>query len=322
VGPLISTLSLGRPIVLAGVVVALFLAAWIVSRVAGRVAARLVDRAERQGSRSWFGAGRIMSLRQRETAIGLITTSVRYLAFGLALVLSLIVLSGGHRLETIVGASFLAVIVGFAVQRFLTDVVAGLLMFFDGWLHIGDTVAVDPWNAQGIVEEVSLRSVTLRTIKGEIIHVPNSQVLSLRVIPRGYREIELEFFVTDLDRGRELIGEIAQIVPVGATRFLRRPEVVEAETLAPDLHAITARCAVAVGREWLADDFLPSLLKERAGRGLLVHGPIVTYVDERAVQSFERASAKPPEAAPDQAQPSGLGRRLRRRARAAVGGRP
>ena len=167
--------------------------------------------------------------------------------------------------------------------------IAGLLMFFEGWFRIGDTVAIDVLQVQGVVEAVSLRSLTIRSVTGEILHVANSQVVALRVIPRGYREVEVEFFTSALEPGRDLVEQVARIVPVGPTRFIRRPELVDTETLDEDLHQITARCAVAVGREWLAEDFLPSLIRERAGEGLLVHGPIVTYVDERARRSFARA---------------------------------
>ncbi len=277
----------GHAAVLAGIVVALFVAAWLIARLSARVAAVLVDRSERRRPED---ARTVTGLRQRETAISLVSTSVRYVAFALALVLSFVALSGPHTTQTIVGASFLALILGFAVQRFLTDVVAGLLMFFEGWFRIGDTIAVDPWGAQGVVEAVSLRSLTLRTVKGEIVYVPNSQVLALRRFPGGYREVEVEFFASDLERGRELVEQVARLVPMGPTRFVRRPEVVETEALADDLYRIDARCAVAVGREWLVDDFLPSLLRERAGAGVLVHGPIATYVDDQALRSFARAA--------------------------------
>ncbi len=281
---------LGRPLATLLVVVALFLLAWIVSRLAGRVAATYVDHsARRQGAGVELDTGVITSLRQRETAISLIGTTIRYLAFALAFVLSIAALSGAHRLQTVVGASFLAIVIAFAAQRFLTDVIAGLLMFFEGWFRIGDTVAIDALQVQGVVESVSLRSLTIRSITGEILHVPNSQVVALRVIPRGYREVEVEFFTSALEPGRELVEQIARIVPVGPTRFVRRPALIDSEALDDDLYRITARCAVAVGREWLAQDFLPTLIKERAAEGLLVHGPIVTYIDEQAAQSFARA---------------------------------
>ena len=288
---------LARPLAVIAVVAGLFLAAWLFSRFAERVAAGLVDRAERRRAqtRSPDDTASISSLRQRETAIGLLATTARYSLFAAAIGLSLLALSGAQRLQTIVGASFLALILGFAVQRFLMDVVSGLLMFFEGWFRIGDTVAVDPWKAQGIVEKVSLRSLTIRTVKGELIHVPNSQVLSLRVIPRGYRDVEVEFFASDLDAAHTLVEAVARIVPSGPTRFVRRPETVETERLDEDLYRITLGCAVAVGREWLAEDFLPTLIKERADERLLVHGPIVTFVSEQAVRSFARATARTPQ---------------------------
>jgi small-conductance mechanosensitive channel len=282
--------GLGRPLAIAIVIVGLFLAAWLVSRIASKVASAIVYRTERRRAAQPSDDTAVLTgIRQRETAISLIQTTIRYLAFLVALVFSLVALSGAHRIQTIAGASFLAIVVGFAAQRFLTDVIAGLLMFFEGWFRIGDTVAIDVLKVQGIVEAVSLRSLTIRSVTGEILHVANSQVVALRVIPRGYREVEIEFFTSELEPGRELVEQIARIVPVGPTRFIRRPELTDSETLDDDLHQITARCAVAVGREWLADDFLPSLIRERAGEGLLVHGPIVTYVDERARRSFARA---------------------------------
>ncbi len=284
---------LGRLLAVAVVVVGLFLLAWLVGRIATRLATYLVDRSERRrrGAAKELDTGVITGIRQRETAISLIQTTVRYFAFALALLLSIVVLTGAHRIQTIAGASFVAIVIGFAAQRFLMDVIAGLLMFFEGWFRIGDMVAIDVLQVQGVVEAVSLRSLTLRSITGEVLHVPNSQVTALRVIPRGYREVEIEFFTSELEQGRALVEQIALIVPFGTTRFVRRPALVDSETLDDDLHAITARCAVAVGREWLANDFLPTLIKERAAEGLLVHGPIITFVDERASRSFERAIA-------------------------------
>ena len=108
--------------------IALFVIAAIVSKLATRLATYLVDRSERRrrgGTDEDFDTGVITGIRQRETAISLIETSVRYLVFALALLFSIVALSGAQRLQTIAGASFLAIIIGFAAQRFLTDVIAG-----------------------------------------------------------------------------------------------------------------------------------------------------------------------------------------------------
>ena len=271
------------------VVVASFAVAWLVGHFSARVAAAYVDRTERRRLKaSGVDTGVMMSLRQRETAISLLHTTAKYVAYLVAIVVSVIAVSGGQRLQTIVGASLLALVIGFSAQRVLMDVIAGLLMFFEGWFRIGDTVVIDAWDLQGVVEEASLRSMTIRSVNGDLVHVTNSQISSLRVIPRGYRDVDVEFFVRDLEAGRALVGELARLTPVGPTRFVRRPRLVESETLAQDLHRIHARCSVAVGREWLVEEFLPAVLKERAGPALLVHGPVITYSDEPAVRSFAR----------------------------------
>jgi hypothetical protein len=61
------------------------------------------------------------------------------------------------------------------------------------------------------------------------------------------------------------------------------------ESLNSDLYRITADAAVAAGRNWLAEELLPSLLKEQAAEGLIVHGPVVLPSDEQATSRFARA---------------------------------
>ena len=226
----------------------------------------------------------VARVQQRETAASLTQTSVRYLAFGLAIVLSVLVLAGARRIDTIIGG--LAILLGFAIQR--------------------DMVSIEPWGLQGVVEEVSLRSVKLRSVHGEVIHVQNSQVLAARLIPHGLRELEIELFVSDLEAGERLVERLSVIVPVGPTQFIRAPQVVETEKLDENLYSVGTTLYAdeagswndlhdhrvgrgrAPGRDWLAEDLLPKLARERTD-GLLVHGPVVTPIDEQAARRFERA---------------------------------
>jgi hypothetical protein len=275
------------------VVAVLFLAAWLTSRAAGRIATFFVLRGERKHAPDVEDSGIIASLKQRETAISLGRTTVRMLAFVLAGLLSLSVLIGADRVETIAGASFVVILVAFAAQRFLADVIAGLLMFHERWLRIGDTVVIEPWKVEGIVEDLTLRAVTVRSAEGDIMRVSNSEVKAVRVLPRGYREAEVELFVSEADAGRELVEHVARVVPTGPTHFLRRPGVLEVDSLEGDLHRIRSRAAVPSGREWLALELLPALVRERAEDGLIVHGPVVVWVDETAERRFARAVRVP-----------------------------
>src|SRR5213079_202195 len=198
---------------------------------------------------------------------------------------------GFDRLTAVAGASFVLILVGFALQRVLIDILAGFSMFVERWYSVGDTIAIPTMELQGVVEDVSLRRTKLRSLDGETIHVSNSQIPAVRVLPEGLKELAIELFVTDRERGENLVFQVARILPEGPTTFARRPWVAEVNELDDRLVRIKLRATVVAGREWLVEGFLSDLLKERADEGLIVHGPVVMSVNEQAARSFARASA-------------------------------
>jgi small-conductance mechanosensitive channel len=276
--------SLPSPVSRLVVIVALLAVAWLLARVAARIAVWLVARGERASGRS------LVQRKERETTISLLQTSARYVVWALALALCFAAMFGQSGMQAVIGASFLAIVVGFSVQRFLIDLLAGAVMFFEGWFRIGDAVRIEPWDVEGIVEEVSLRAVVIRGAGGELQRVHNSQVLAVKLYPRGYREAEIELVVRDAERVREMIENIVPLLPVEPTRFVRPLELVDCRELASGLAGVRLRVAVVPGREWMAEDLVPALLKEM-GEQLLVHGPVVSFVDEVAQRRFGRLAA-------------------------------
>jgi hypothetical protein len=105
--------------------------------------------------------------------------------------------------------------------------------------------------------------------------------------------VSLEVFVRDGDAARRLVEDIARVVPTGPTHFLQAPWVAAVEALDDELVLVQARATVAPGREWLAHEFLPQVLAERAEEGLIVHGPVVMDVDEIAARRYARTLAVP-----------------------------
>ncbi len=280
---------LGAILVIAG----LFGLAWLVARSSGWVALRVLTWHDgRHSDGDLEATGKMVNLKRRETLVSIIRAAIIYVAFGAAIILSIGQLIGGvDRLTAIAGASFLVIVAGFATQRILADVIAGLTMFVERWFSVGDTVAVQAGlELQGVVEEVTLRHTRLRSVTGEVIHIHNSQIQAVRVLPRGVKELAIELFVSKRDEGEQLVHEVASILPVGPTTLVRRPWVEQVDELSATLTRIRIRITVAPGREWLVEGFFSDLLKEQAGESLIVHGPVVLAVDERATWSFARAS--------------------------------
>src|SRR5215210_8915493 len=275
------------------VIFLLFAAAWLLARSAAFVALKvLVLNDKRSADLDLNKAGKMARLKRRETQVSIIRAGVTYLGFATAAVLSAGQLIGGiDQLTAIAGASFLLILVGFAVQRVLMDIIAGLAMFLERWYSVGDTIQIPMLDLQGIVEDVSLRHTRLRTLDGELIHIHNSQIPSVRVLPSGAKELQLEVFVTDREQGVVAIDSVASILPEGPTTFVSRPRIDRIDELSDSLFRIASRASVAPGREWLVDGFFADLIRERAEPGLIAHGPVTLAVDESAARSYARASA-------------------------------
>jgi small conductance mechanosensitive channel len=275
------------------VITALFALAFIVSRVSAAVARRLLAWHDRRHAETDLEATGIADLKRRETLVSVIRTGIGYGAFAAAVFLSIAQLTGGvDRLAALAGASFLLIVSGFAVQRILVDIIAGFAMFAERWYSVGDTVViVAAHELQGVVEDVSLRRTKLRALNGEVIQVHNSQILAVRVLPHGVKELAIEIFVSKRHEAEELIEEVSTLLPEGPTTFIRKPWIAAVDEMSPVLARIRVHATVAPGREWLAESFFVDLLKERGGDGLIVHGPVTLAVDERAARSFARASA-------------------------------
>ncbi|MGZ4335992.1 MAG: mechanosensitive ion channel family protein [Gaiellaceae bacterium] len=274
-------------------IILLFAAAWAVSRLSAIVARRVMAWSDqRHRTPSGDLSAKIVELKRRETSVAVIRTGIAYIAFATALVLTASQLTGGFdRLTAVAGASFILILVGFSAQRMLMDIIAGFNMFVEHWYSVGDTIAIPMMEVQGIVEDLSLRRTKLRSLDGEVINIHNSQIAAVRVLPGGVKEFDVELVASNREAAELLVEHVGAILPEGPTTFIRRPVIHQVDDLAPGLVRLRMRAAVAPGREWLVHGFYTDLLKERADKHLIVHGPVVLTVDDKVERSFARASA-------------------------------
>lgn len=272
----------------------LFVCAWVAARVSTLVARRVLAWNDRRHSTAGVDlSGQMANIKRRETLVSVIRAGITYLAFATAAVLSVARLSGGvDRLAALAGASFLLILAGFSIQRLLTDIIAGLTMFIERWYSVGDSIAIPALDLQGVVEDVSLRHTRLRALSGEVVHVHNSQIPAVKVLPSGARDLALDLVVSDPTAAETLVHAVAQLMPEGPTTFVKRPWVAHTDELIEGLSRLAIRATVARGSEWLAESYFADVLKERAPDGLIVHGPVSFAADESAARTFARTTAR------------------------------
>ena len=135
-------------------------------------------------------------------------------------------------------SAVVGLVIGFASQRTIGNLVAGISIAITQPLRLGDQVEVQ--GVRGTVEEIGLTYTWLRTETGDRLVVPNEKLAS-------------DSIRNSTIRGRESLAEVTLQVPVGAglrttVESLRRDGD---EVLVTGLDASTATVAV---RRWIPHD--------------------------------------------------------------------
>jgi hypothetical protein len=228
----------------------------------------------------------LVRLRRRETVIVLIANAIPYATA----IVVLIVLASFFlpRAATLGGSAFLAVIAGFAAQRFLMDVVAGALIAFERWYGVGDFLSVEPSKASGLVEEFGLRTTVIRNLNGDLAYVPNSQIITAVRSPHGYRRYSIEILTNDPEAARRALESVGRRAPVGEAQFLLPPRVVDERELGDGVWLLRGRADVPPTMEWLVEDLLVRRLRSQLSEDGLLADPIVYTLDETTLKRYAR----------------------------------
>ena len=226
-------------------------------------------------------------LRRRETALVLVATAIPYIT---GIIVLVVIADFFVPLSTAAlgGTAFVTIIVGFAAQRFLMDIVAGTLIVFERWYAVGDFVMIEPIKTSGLVEQFSLRTTVLRSLNGDRAYVPNSQIIAAIRSPRGYRSYRIELITSDPDEARRAVDAAGRRAPAGEARFLRPPHVIEVRELGEDAWLVRGRADVAPTMEWLAEDYLRTAIKHQMREDALLTEPIIYTLDEGTLSRYER----------------------------------
>jgi small conductance mechanosensitive channel len=72
------------------------------------------------------------------------------------------------------GAGVLGLAVGFGAQSLVKDVITGFFIIFENQFSVGDYVKIDA--AEGIVEEIGLRTTKIKSFTGEVSILPNGTI--------------------------------------------------------------------------------------------------------------------------------------------------
>ena len=235
---------------------------------------------------------KVNRLRQYETYIVLSIALIRVFLIVIALYFWWLLDHPDQPPTALIGASAVfLILLSASLSPILRDVVSGGAMMIEQWYGVGDHIKVVPFDIQGVVERVTLRSTRIRELNGEITWVSNQHIQGIRITPKGIRSIALELFVTDLKRGQELIHKANDRLPSGPLLLVSPLQISEEVVVGAHLWHITAIGETAPGREWLIEKAAVDVIKEMDEASedpIIAHGPLARFADVEAEKKFKR----------------------------------
>ncbi len=166
----------------------------------------------------------------------------------------------------IAGAGIGGLALGFGAQSIVKDFLSGLFMLIEDQYGVGDIV--DVGSASGTVEKVSLRSTTIRDVKGTVWHVPNGAISrvgnSSQLWSRALLDVEVAYD-TDLDLAREVIQRVGDGLwgdpEWGGDELMERPEVWGVQELGASAVALRLVVKTEPSKQWAVERELRMRLK-------------------------------------------------------------
>ncbi|MFC9894159.1 mechanosensitive ion channel family protein [Nocardia sp. NPDC127579] len=112
-------------------------------------------------------------------------------------------------------AAVLGAALGFGAQRIVQDILAGFFLITERQYGFGDVVRISVTGsaevAEGTVEDVTLRITTLRNADGEVITVPNGQIVKVTNLSKDWARAAIDVPVAataDITRINEVLHQV------------------------------------------------------------------------------------------------------------------
>ncbi len=174
----------------------------------------------------------------------------------------------------IAGLGIAGIALGFAAKDTLSNIVAGIFIFWDRPFYIGDLVEIE--DEYGSVQDITLRTTRIVTPDGRMVSIPNqniaaNKVISYTMFPHLRLDIDVTIGVEEpIDKARQVMLEIVR----GDKKYMDDPSPV---VLVQELGDFYTKIQLRV---WLEDT--------------LKHIPVRAELREKIKDAFDAAKIEMP----------------------------
>ncbi|MDK3255363.1 mechanosensitive ion channel family protein [Blastococcus capsensis] len=228
-------------------VVLIILGSVLLARFVGWAGTRITDRIDRNAT-GGDALVRSEAAKHRHSLTQVLTWAAIVLIYSIAVFFVLDRL-GVPITGLVAPATVLGVGLGFGAQRIVGDVLAGFFIITERQYGFGDVVSIQVLGgmepASGTVEDVTLRVTRVRSPDGEVVTVPNGQIVKVINLSRDWARAVVDVPVAtsvDVNRVNEVLREVGRQAfrdPALRPLLLDPPSVMGVESL--DLEQVNIR---------------------------------------------------------------------------------
>ncbi len=154
----------------------------------------------------------------------------------------------------LVAAGVGGIAIGFGAQSLVKDVISGFFILLEDQIRVNDVVAIAGVN--GLVEDVGLRTISLRDLSGNVHVVPNGTINTVTNMTKDYSRYVFNIGVAyreDVDEVMKIVKEIARTLqedPVFGPDILEPLEMLGVDQFADSAVMIKCRITTKPIRQW------------------------------------------------------------------------
>lgn len=156
-----------------------------------------------------FLRGEARDERRRQTVYTLIQSVLRYVLYFFA-ILAALSLFHVNTASLITAAGIGGLAIGLGTQNLIRDLVAGFFILLEDQFAVGDLVNIGA--AEGIVEQIGIRTTTVRDLTGKLYILPNGQITSV-VVQRPNPWVILDYAIVG-EEMEDVLAEVSSLLPL------------------------------------------------------------------------------------------------------------
>ncbi|QQR36960.1 mechanosensitive ion channel [Devosia oryziradicis] len=221
--------------------------------------------------------------------------TIALVVFGLMLALAQI---GVNIAPLLAGAGVIGLAIGFGAQKLVQDIITGIFIQFENIMNEGDVV--EAAGRSGVVEKLTIRSVTIRDMSGTVHLIPFSSVDQVSNMVRGFSFYVAEFEVardSDIETVKQTMRDaFAQVMAISEHRdvILDDLDLQGLIAITPASMSLRARIKTLAGKQWGAGRLYSELVMRLFDeRGIQTPTPRVSYVPGKGGNLLPAAGEEP-----------------------------